>query len=106
MALRDYLNPREQVSFKSGAAVKHSGKDYQVIVTDRRLILYGRRGFVVKNDDVITERLDNVQEIRYREKGLIGKRGIITIEAMRSIQLTGGATQMKSIFNSLLQFVQ
>lgn len=106
MALRDYLNPREQVSFKSGVAVKHGGKDYQVIVTDRRLILYGRRGIVVKNDDVITERLDNVQEIRYREKGLIGKRGIITIEAMRSIQLMGNASQMKMIFNSLLQFVQ
>ena len=106
MALRDYLNPREQVSFKSGTAVKHSGKDYQVIVTDRRLILYGRRGIVVKNDDVITERLDNVQEIRYREKGLIGKRGIITIEAMRSIQLMGDASNMKMIFNSLLQFVQ
>ncbi len=106
MALRDYLNPTEQVSFKSGATVKHGGKDYQVIVTDRRLILYGRRGTVIKNDDVITERLDNVQEIRYREKGLISKRGIITIEAVRSIQLVGDASQMKGIFNSLLQFVQ
>jgi len=75
-------------------------------VTDRRLILYGRRGIVIKNDDVITERLDNVQEIRYREKGLISKRGIITIEAVRSIQLVGDASQMKRIFNSLLQFVQ
>ncbi len=106
MALRDYLNPTEQVSFKSGATVKHGGKDYQVIVTDRRLILYGRRGIVIKNDDVITERLDNVQEIRYLEKGLISKRGIITIEAVRSIQLVGDASQMKGIFNSLLQFVQ
>ncbi len=106
MALRDYLNPTEQVSFKSGATVKHGGKDYQVIVTDRRLILYGRRGIVIKNDDVITERLDNVQEIRYREKGLISKRGIITIEAVRSIQLVGDASEMRRIFNSLLQVVQ
>lgn len=106
MALRDYLNPSEHVSFKSGSTVKHHGKDYQVIVTDRRLILYGRRGLVIKNDEVITERLDNVQEIKYREKGLIGKTGIVTIDAIRSVQLAGNPSQMKGIFNSLIQFVQ
>ncbi|WP_297476115.1 hypothetical protein [Thermococcus sp.] len=35
---------KEEVKFQSKSDVQYGGKTYQVIVTDRRIILYARRG--------------------------------------------------------------
>ncbi len=74
MGLDDYLLPKEEVKFQSKNNVQYGGKTYQVIVTDRRILLYARRGAIFKSDDVVTFKLPDVEGIKYKEEGLIGKK--------------------------------
>ena len=103
MLLQDFLLPNENVRFESTGDVKYGGKGYRVIISDKRCILYARRGLLVKNDDVVSEKLDDCQGIKYNEKGIIGKKGIIEIHSKTKFQLEGSAIEMKALYQNLLQ---
>ncbi len=105
MPLEDYLLPGEEVRFQSKTTITYGGKRYSVIVTDRRLILYARRGAIFKRDDVVTAKLTDVQGIKYKEKGLIAKKGIIEVLGKTKLQLEGPAKEMKALYQQLLQFI-
>ncbi|WP_297517975.1 PH domain-containing protein [Thermococcus sp.] len=105
MGLDDYLLPKEEVKFQSKNNVQYGGKNYQVIVTDRRIILYARRGAIFKSDDVVTFKLSDVEGIKYKEEGLIGKRGIIEIQGKTKAKLMGSTSEMKTLYQQLLQFL-
>ena len=106
MPLSDFLAPNENVKFESMQRIQSAGKPYQVIVTDKRLILYARRGLLFKSDNVITETLADLHGIKYAEKGIIGKKGILTIQAKDSFHiLEGKPAEAKALYQSLLQFI-
>jgi len=104
LPLEDFLLPRENIKFQSESTVEYAGKRYQVIVTDSRLVLYARRGMIFKKDDVVTERLSDIQ-VKYGEKGIIGKRGIIQIQGRIMYQLIGSPSEMKALYQSIIQFL-
>jgi len=104
LPLSDFLLPRENVKFQSEATVKFANKNYQVVVTDSRLILYARRGMVLKRDDVVTERLSDIQ-VKYSEKGMIRKEGTIEIQGKNKYLLTGNTSEMKALYQSIIQFL-
>lgn len=104
MPLKDFLVPNEEIKFQSATDVEYGSKHYQVIVTDKRLILYARRGLVFKSDDAVTEKLDNIQGIKYAEKGIISKKGVISVEGKTRFELAGSASEMKALYQSLMQF--
>ena len=106
MPLEDYLMPGEQVKFQSSGNVHYAGKMYQVILTDRRILLYAKRGLVLKNDDIVTQKLDELQGIKYSEQGIIGKKGIIHVEAKSSrMDLIGSAAEIKGLYQQMMQFM-
>ena len=105
MPLEDHLLPGEEVQFRSTTRVKYGGKDYEVVVTNKRLILYARRGLVFKSDDVITQKLDEIQTIKYKEKGIIGKKGIVEVHGKTIMRLEGPASEMKPLYQRLLGFL-
>jgi hypothetical protein len=105
MPLEDYLTPGEQIKFQSSGGVHHGDKLYQVVMTDRRILLYARRGLISKSDDVITQKLDELQGVKYSEQGLIGKKGIIHIEGKTRLDLWGSAAEVKALYQSIMQFM-
>lgn len=97
--------PGETIKFQSNGNVSYAGKVYQVLLTDRRILLYARRGMIVKNDDVVTQKLDELQDIKYSEQGLIGKKGIIHIEGKTRMDLFGPALEIKALYQQMMQFM-
>jgi len=105
MPLEDFLLPGEDVKFQSHSNVKYGAADYKVIVTNKRIILYAQRGLLFKKDDVVSIKLDELQGIKYKEQGIISKTGIIKIHGKTLMDLTGPASEMRTLYQQLLQFI-
>lgn len=106
MALEDYLIPGEEVKYQSGGnAVQYGGKPYKLILTNKRILLHSTRGLIVKKDDVVTQKLEELQGVKYKEKGLISKEGVIEIQGKTVIQLSGSAASMKTLYQQIMQFI-
>ena len=105
MPLEDYLMPGEQIRYQSTGNVHYGKSTYHVVITDRRILLYARRGVMSKSDDVVTQRTEELQGVKYREEGIIGKKGIIRIEAKTIMDLWGPATEIKAIYQQMMQFM-
>jgi hypothetical protein len=106
MPLEDFLMPGEQVKFQSSANVHHGNKAYQVIITDRRIVLYAKRGMLIKSDDVVTQKFTELQGVKYQESGLIGKKGTIRIQTLTTnMDLWGSAAEVKALYQQMMQFM-
>ena len=106
MPLEDFLSPGEQIKFQSNGNVNFGGKLYHVIMTDRRILLYARRGMVSKSDDIVTQKLDDLQGVTYSESGLIAKKGTIHVQGMRTtMNLFGPAVEIKTLYQQMMQFM-
>lgn len=105
MPLEDYLAPGERVKFQSSANVGYEGKPYRVVLTDKRILLYAKRGMLIKSDDVVTQKLNELQGVKYREQGVIGKKGIIQIQGKTLIDLVGSASEVKALYRQMMQFM-
>ena len=105
MPLMDYLMPNEEVRFQSTTYVNYGDKLYQVILTNKRLVLYAKRGLIFKSDDVVSWKLDEIQGLKYKEQGIIGKKGIIEIHGKTKVQFYGPAREMKALYQQLMEFL-
>ena len=102
MALDDFLLPAENVRFSSKAEmVEHADKKYRVLVTDRRLILYARRGMLLRSDDIISERLDSLYGLKYFERGTLFRSATISIQGSVKIDIRGSPSNVKPLYHSL-----
>lgn len=104
VALADFLLPSENIEFMSDDDVSFGEKKYRVIVTDKRFMLYSRRGLLFRSDDMISKRLDSISELQYREKGLLFGAATISVLSDAKLDLTGPPSKMKPLF-VLLQSV-
>lgn len=85
--------------------MRYGVKKYHVILTDRRLLLYAQRGVLFKNDDVVSQKLDELQGIKYSEEGIIDRKGKIRIEGKTRMDLEGSAKEMKALYQQMMQFL-
>src|SRR6476661_3294614 len=105
MPLQDFLLPLENVRFQSKAIVQYATKKYKVIITDKRMILYSRRGFFLKSDDLICERLDRLHGLEYSEKGLMFRTAKISIQGTTKLDIHGSIPELKALFHNLQCFI-
>lgn len=101
MALQDYLLPLENVKFYSKSTVSYGGKKYNVLVTDKRLLFFAQRGFFLRSDDIVSERLDRLQGLEYSEKGLLYKTAKILIQGSSKMEIKGSPTELKPLFQNI-----
>lgn len=102
MPLEDFLMPGENIRYRSPDMIEYQGDTYELYITDKRLLWYKRTGLIFKSDKVITENLGDVVEIRYMEKGMISKRGIIRIETTRKkLEFSGSREAIRAIYSEL-----
>jgi hypothetical protein len=105
MPLKDFLLPAENVKFASEEDVEFAEKRYNVYVTDRRLILYARRGLVMRSDDIVSERLEYIHGVKYKEGGFPFRSGTISVIGTSQLDIRGPAARMKPLFQSLQSVV-
>ncbi|MEO9295412.1 MAG: hypothetical protein ABI347_07415 [Nitrososphaera sp.] len=105
MPLSDFLLPSENVKFASEQDVEYGEKKYNVYVTDKRLILYARRGLVMRSDDIVSERLESIHGVKYRETGFPFKTATISVWGTSTIDMKGPASRIKPLFHSLQSMV-
>jgi hypothetical protein len=106
MPLQDYLMPSEQIKYQSDVTVHYGNKQYSIVVTDKRLLLYAKRGLIFKNDDVISQKFDELLGVKYKESGIISKRGIIEVQGAKTkMELWGSALEIKALYQQIMQFM-
>lgn len=105
MPLEDYLMPHENIRYQSDFDILYAGKQYTVILTDERLVLYSRRGLVFKSDDVVTEAIRDIQGIKYKERGILLKTSYLEILSHSKIILEGKQASIKTLYQRLLPFL-
>ncbi len=105
MPLEDYLLPNENIQYQSDFNILFGGKTYSVILTSVRLVLYARRGLLIKSDDVISEAIGDIQGIRYRETGMLVKKAEIQISGKSKLFLGGNRDSLKTLYQRLLPFL-
>lgn len=98
--------PTEEIKFRGSGSITFGGKQYQLIVTNKRILLYARRGFISKGDDVVSVKLSELHDVKFKESGLISKRGDIHLQTEKTVlDLYGPASEIKAVYQQLMQFV-
>jgi hypothetical protein len=105
MPLDDFLMPGEEIKFQSTEGVRYGEKRYRVVLTDRRILLYAQRGVLLKTDDVVTQRIEELKGIKYSEQGIIEKKGTIRIEGKTVLDLRGRASEIKVLYQQMMMFM-
>jgi hypothetical protein len=101
LPLQDYLLPLENVKFQSKIIVQYANKKYKVVITDKRLILYAQRGYLIKSDDLVSERLDRLHGVEYSEKGLVFRTAVISIQGTTKLEIHGPISELKPLFHNM-----
>lgn len=107
MPLEDFLAPGESIHYRSPTKVEYQGDLYGFYITDRRLIWHKREGLVLKKDKFVSEVLENVEGIKYYEKGVISKKGFIEIQ-MKNKKLTfsGPVQAIRAIYSEMQAYMK
>jgi len=106
MPLEDFLMPGESIRYRSPEMVEYQGDTYEFCITDRRLIWYKRAGLIFKSDRVIAENIGDVEGIKFIEKGVLSKKGIIQITtARKKLEFSGPKNAMMAIYQELQTYM-
>lgn len=102
MVLEDFLLPQEVLSYQSKHKIKYGGDDYVLYITNRRIIGHKRKGIIFKKDRVFSVALEEVNNLRYDEQGVVRKRGILVIETKtQKIPFEGKVQDVKIIWKEM-----
>ncbi|HEY6667534.1 MAG TPA: hypothetical protein VI033_00105 [Candidatus Nitrosopolaris sp.] len=105
MPLQDFLLPLENVKFYSNTLVRYAAKKYRVVITDKRIILFAQRGYLLRSDDIVSERLDRLQGLEYSEKGLIFRIAKISVQGTTRIDIFGPTSELKPLFHNMQSLI-
>lgn len=105
MPLQDFLLPSENVKFHSNTLVRYADKKYRVLITDKRIILFAQRGYLLKSDDIVSERLDRLNGLEYSEKGLIFRIAKISVQGITRLDLFGPTSELKPLFHNMQSLI-
>lgn len=107
MVLDDFLLPAENMRFSSDQEIAEYGdKKYRVFVTDKRLILYARRGTLIKSDDIVSERLEVLHGLKYLERGMLFRSASISIQGNVKLEIRGSPSKIKPLYHSLQSIIK
>lgn len=106
MALKDFLQTDETIKYRSPNWVEFQGADYDLLVTDKRLIWYRQDGLIFKKDNFISEWLDNVKSVSFKEEGILNKRGTVILSASSGEKrFSGRLSVMRALLNEVQSLI-
>lgn len=108
MVLEDFLLPGEVIKFHSPRKVKAYNVSFDFIITDQRILLYRRRGVLLRKDTIIAERIDDIRTLNYDEKGIVKKKGVLRIETMskKLDPIEGRVPDIKAIWQEMHKYIK
>lgn len=108
MVLEDFLLPGEVIKFHSLRKVKAYNVSFDFIITDQRILLYRRRGVLLRKDTIIAERIDDIRTLNYDEKGIVKKKGVLRIETMskKLDPIEGRVPDVKAIWQEMHKYIK
>ncbi|MEO5641715.1 MAG: hypothetical protein ABIQ40_19835 [Bacteroidia bacterium] len=108
MALHDWLMPRENVHYSSADMVEYGGTELKFHITDQRIVLHNKKGLIFKKEAIVTERLEDVITMAYKEEGvLFMKKGVLQIQTPNKVMdFKGKPESIKVIWHNLQQYVK
>ena len=103
----DFLFPQEVIRYQSPIQVKYGDDFYNLYMTNLRLIAYKRSGLLSKEDEIVAERLEDIQTMSYREKGILSKKGTLRIETQgKKMDFEGKANDIKKVWRETQQCIR
>jgi hypothetical protein len=107
LVLEDFLLPRETIRYQSPGMIRYLGDKFYFYITNRRILVYRGRGKVFKKDRVIAERLEAIKSFSYNERGLVRKRGFLSVETeSKRMFFEGKIPDVKGIWQELQKYIK
>ena len=107
MSLQDFLSPNEVVKYTCMDLVSHANRMYNLHITNDKLVLHSKRGIIFKKDDIIAHRLAEILTMRYEEKGMISKKGILEVHMNdKKLPLEGRPSSIKAVWQELQKYIK
>ena len=104
MGLEYFLLPNEEVQYNV-ENIRYGNKLYDLYITNLRVVLYKERGMLFKKADFIAFKMKEIQNVMYKEEGIINKRGILILDRISNrIALTGYPDAMKAAYQNIMRF--
>lgn len=101
MSPKEFLLPRESIKYTGIGEVEHQGATYNIFVTNLRLILYARKGLVFRKERIVSERLLEIKNMRYKENLALNK-GVLLVETSKGkMEVVGNRDGIKAILKEL-----
>jgi len=101
LPLRDFLVPEEQIKIICKRDVEYANKKYCLFITNKRILLYKKRGILNKTEDVICEKLERLEGLEYKEKKGLFNLARISIKGGLKINIMGPSSEVKNVFQVL-----
>ena len=107
MVLTDFLYPGETIVFQSNK-IASLNDSFFFFITDQRILLYRRRGVLLKKDRVISERIENISTMYYGERGILRKKGVLRIEtySKKMDPIVGKVVDIKAIWQEMQKYIR
>jgi hypothetical protein len=108
MALIKWLLPGENMHYAAPSEVEYGGNKLKFYITDQRIILHKKNGLIFKKESIVTERLEDVNTMTYKEEGILfAKKGVLRIETKHKfLEFRGKSELIKIIWQNLQQFIK
>lgn len=101
MPLEDFLVPGEQIKFACKQDIEYADKKYNLIITNKRILLYKKRGIFNKCEDIICERVERLEGLEYKEKGGLSNLAKVSIKGGLKLDIKGSSKEIKDMFQIL-----
>jgi hypothetical protein len=107
LVLEDFLFPNEIVIYQSENKIRYLGDKFYFYITNRRILVHRRKGKIVKKDRVITEKLEDIKNLSYNEKGLMRKKARLSVQTESKRMFFEGKTpDVKGIWQELQRYIK
>ena len=98
LPLESLLMPGEEIRFRAARQLKYGQSPYNAYVTNKRIVLYAKRGLFGR-DDFIGFHLKDLSSSKYHEEGFIAKTGILTVAVGNtSARIWGSPVDVKQLY--------
>jgi len=107
--LEDLLESNEAILYRHPYNTEFRGDRYnELVVSSKRIIFYKREGLIFKKDQSAIVGLSNINSIKFKEKGVLRKKGILEIVLREGtgFPLVGDASAMKHLYHSLMSRIE
>ena len=108
--LEDILAPKEVIVFRQpyDRLEVHDEIFDELAITSQRIIFYKRTGLIFKKDNSSSIGLSNISGVKFSEKGVIRKKGVMEVYLKDNsiLPIEGNASEMKYLYQNLVSKIE